>query len=303
MWKLTVCTVLLSVSAGWTTSTLVDRLNQTEVLVVLSSDSAQFKAAAQSAVLALTESGVSTQTYSITDLKPSDIQSLSGTVLAVGGKASKTLVQNLPSTTRLYYCMVPSPDQIGLTMRNNTSGISSDADLGQQIELIKISSNSINRIGAYYRSSSPSSTNRIKAMADSMPSNFELISVDLDQHKSVSNGIKSLIEKDVDLIWTTPDPAVYNSATVKALLMECLKQRIPLFGFSHSLVRAGSTFGIGINPSSQGARIAQMIHRGTIDLHHSPELTLAINKIVADRIQFKFNSAIRNRAEVVFDSD
>ncbi len=144
---------------------------------------------------------------------------------------------------------------------------------------------------------------RVGLMSDSMPSKIKLISVDLDSHPSVSSGIKALLKQDVDLVWTTPDPAVYNSTTVKALLMECLKQRVPVFGFSHSLVRAGSAFGVGIDPKAQGTRIAKMIRLGTIDEHYSPELMVAVNEIVVGRIKFKLSSAIRNRAEVVFDSD
>jgi len=303
MRKLTLCMLILLATAGWVAPQQASAPEPGRVLIVLSSDSSQFKSAALAAKNMLETSDISSTTTSISKLTAAEIRGISGTVIAIGGRASQALAKDLPATTRLYYCMVPSPERLGLTDRSNTAGISSDSDHSQQIELIRSGSGSIRRIGAFYRSGSASSSRRIKAMSDSIPADMELVTIDLDAHNSVSSGIDALLDREIDLVWTTPDPAVYNSAMVKALLMECLQRRVPVFGFSHSLVRAGSVFGVGIEPKTQGSRIARMIITGAINEHHSPELTLAINEIVAERINFKLDASLRKQAGVVFESD
>lgn len=301
--KLTLCFVIVLASVSFAAPQQQSAIELERVLIVLSSDSSQFKTAASAAKKMLERSDITTTTTSISKLSPDEIREISGTVIAIGGTASKALAESLSTSNSLYYCMVPNPELLGLTDRINTAGICSDSDHSEQIELMRAGSNSIRRIGAFYRSSSASSNRRVEAMSASIPSDMELITIDLDAHSSVSVGIKALLDRNVDLVWTTPDPAVYNSAMVKALLMECLQNRLPVFGFSHSLVRAGSAFGVGIEPESQGARIAAMIIAGSINEHHSPELTLAINEIVSDRIKFKFDSDFRKQAGVIFNAD
>jgi ABC-type uncharacterized transport system substrate-binding protein len=56
-------------------------------------------------------------------------------------------------------------------------------------------------------------------------------------------GFLSLRDK-VDLFVAVPDGTLYNSATVKPLIMASLENRVPVVGFSASFVRAGAALGI-----------------------------------------------------------
>ncbi len=63
-----------------------------------------------------------------------------------------------------------------------------------------------------------------------------------------------------DFVVCLPDSTLYNSATVKALILASLESQLPIVGFSQSFVRAGAA--IGIYPDfrdigSQTAEIAQ----------------------------------------------
>ena len=228
---------------------------------------------------------------------------MQGTVVAIGARAAQSALKDLPESTKLYYCMVTSPDLIGLTDRPNTAGISSDANPIEEARLINQASSSFRTIGLFYDSSSASSRSRIKRVQDSLTGSLRLEIVDINAHNSVSDAIKELLARDIDLIWTIPDPAVYKPAMVKSLLIESLKKRIPVYGFSHSIVRAGSTFGIGIEPTTQGARLSTLINSNATDQHLSPRLSVAINTVVASRIDFKFNDRFLDNVEKTFGSD
>ena len=45
-------------------------------------------------------------------------------------------------------------------------------------------------------------------------------------------------------MWCLPDGALYNSTTVKPLILASLDNRLPLIGFSESFAKAGAAIGI-----------------------------------------------------------
>ena len=49
---------------------------------------------------------------------------------------------------------------------------------------------------------------------------------------------------EVDFVWCLPDGSLYNSATIKPLILASLDERLPLIGFSESFARAGAAVGI-----------------------------------------------------------
>src|SRR5579863_6651890 len=48
----------------------------------------------------------------------------------------------------------------------------------------------------------------------------------------------------VDFVWCLPDGALYNSATIKPLILASIENRLPLIGFSESFVWAGAAVGV-----------------------------------------------------------
>jgi putative ABC transport system substrate-binding protein len=52
------------------------------------------------------------------------------------------------------------------------------------------------------------------------------------------------LRNHADLVWCLPDGVLYNSTTVKPLILASLDERLPLIGFSESFVKAGAAIGI-----------------------------------------------------------
>lgn len=274
-----------------------------ETLIVLSSNAKPYVQAAIECETVLHRSGIETRRVLLTDLNDVQIKEARNAVIAVGGRASAKLSHELPETVRLYYCMAPSPGKIGLTNRANSAGVSTETDLKGQVELIGDSSRSIKKVGALYRSNSQASVVSLDAMRDAIPSGWELIAIDLDSAQSEASGIKKLLKSDIDIVWTVPDPSVYNSATIKMLLLESLRKEVPVFGFSQALVRAGATFGIGIDPGEQGQYAAELLIKQETDVHVPASPLIVINLIVAERIRFKIPEALHQRADAIFQAD
>ncbi len=64
-----------------------------------------------------------------------------------------------------------------------------------------------------------------------------------------------------DLVWCPPNPRLYNSATLKPLLVASLTNRLPLIGFSEQFVQAGALFGGTADFSEVGRQTATLARR------------------------------------------
>lgn len=64
------------------------------------------------------------------------------------------------------------------------------------------------------------------------------------------SGIEQLLAElqklkgQVDFVWCVPDGTLYNSATIKPLILASIENRLPLIGFSEGFARAGAAIGI-----------------------------------------------------------
>jgi ABC-type uncharacterized transport system substrate-binding protein len=105
-----------------------------------------------------------------------------------------------------------------------------------------------------------------------------------------------VLKGQVDFVWCLPDGALYNSATVKQLILSSIENRLPLIGFSESFARAGAAVGafpdfrdIGL----QTAEVAQQIVSGqTVHLSEGPrKLKLAVNQSVLRMLGLRYAPA------------
>jgi len=278
-----------------TVLTCASAVHADDVLIVVSSGSPQYTAAAQSCAQRLEQGGYETRTTEIgsfdTDGLDSDV-----TVVAIGAKAAIGVGKLASADISIVYALVPQPEQVGLTMRPNTSGISSDVPAEVQIDLMSEAVPGARTIGMLFSSES---TISLGILDDSRSSESRIVAVDTQDHESPIDAIRTMFAQGIDVVWTVADPKVYDRSNVKSLLIESIKNRVPVFGFSASLVRAGAAIGISINPIRQGRRAADLV-LGNIEnthLHADPDIVL--NDIVAERIDHEFPRPLVSRASVV----
>jgi putative ABC transport system substrate-binding protein len=274
-----------------------------DVLIVVDSDSGPYTQAADQSEQALRSRGHQTRRVMLKDLDLQSLGSRTQPVLSVGSKSAMRAASAMPDSTLLIYCMTSNPSKRGLTTRKNTSGVSTDPDLARQIELIELSGVKVRRIGMMYNSNKENSNALRASFARSLPSNWTLVAIDIESSGSAANSIDALFDGDVDLVWTAADTGVYNASMVKAMLLRSIRDRVPVFGFSHALVRAGAPLGAGFRPSTQGQRAAELLINGTIGVHEPADTQLAINETALSRIDLKLSSDLNRLAEVRFGTE
>ena len=71
----------------------------------------------------------------------------------------------------------------------------------------------------------------------------------------------SSLRGNTDFVIAEPDPVLYNSATIKPLVLASLEQRLPILGFSATFVRAGALVGVYPDFKDLGRQTGELLAR------------------------------------------
>jgi ABC-type uncharacterized transport system substrate-binding protein len=234
-------------------------------------------------------------------IKPSD------SIIAVGTPAARWLHAQLPADNRLVYCMVNNPADAGLLEGHPCWGVTTDVAIGDQIKLIAEALPRAHLVGMLYRSDTKSGNESVKAMSAALPADWRLEAVAVNDAPSIGAAIESLTGKNIDVIWTSADPGLYDAASVRSLLLAGIRKKIPVWGFSTAFVRAGALIGVGVEPRAQGAQAAEILLKlldAPTSLKQGAEsphdFQIALNLIVAQQLSLDIPESLSSRANFVF---
>jgi len=290
--------------------------------VVLSSQARPYQQAQVELSARMTKLDHVTRTLSLTDLAKRPKLPVAGdeVYVAVGTKAAVWLSRALPKNVPLVFCMVSDPNAAGLNNDPRACGIQTSVPLAAQFALVAKALPKARSLGML-RKTPPSANDRLaQEVIRTLPKGWRLQTAAISRHKSVADAIEDLLGRDVDIVWTVPDAAVYNAATVRSLLLGAIRRKKPVFGFSASFVRAGALLGVGIDPRAQGrqaAGIADLVLKaqasGTstcpaaelppAQRFPDPEFQVALNLIVARKLSITLPSSLVKRTAWVFGRD
>jgi len=101
--------------------------------------------------------------------------------------------------------------------------------------------------------------------------------------------------KHSDVLLALPVPAVYNSATLRNILVSTYQAGIPLVGFSSSYVKAGAMCAVFSSPaqfaSQAGMDIRKFIEAGALPPAQYPKFyEVAVNDRVAQSLGININN-------------
>ncbi|HZW10824.1 MAG TPA: ABC transporter substrate binding protein [Phycisphaerales bacterium] len=276
-----------------------------QVLVILGGDSEPYRAAAQACVDALDGEGVEAATIALDELDRAPAADADDLYLAIGLRAAESLTRQLPAEAPLVYCMLSEPEASSLAPRERSTGVTTTVPVADQFELIAEALPGAKRIGVLHRAGSHTSAALLRAARDRLPRGWSIEAVDLDAFQSPADGVRELIAARVDAVWTLPDPAVYDGALVKTLLIEALRSGTPVFAFSGQLVKAGTLAGVGISPAQQGRQAAGLARQFLAKPRATPPpleptYEIAVNLIVAEKLKIDLPQALIARADQVY---
>jgi putative tryptophan/tyrosine transport system substrate-binding protein len=279
------------------------------VLLVLSAEAPPYRSAEAAAQKALRSAGHATETVLLSALEGTPAETYAAradVILAIGTEAAVKMHERVPETLPLVYCMVANPRGAGLTSGKAAFGVSTDVPPKAQADLIASVLPKARAVGMLYKGASEASRAALESARAALPSGWSLVAVAVDEFKSPAAAVDHLMSQKIDVIWTTPDPAVYDAATARTLLLSAVRKRTPVFGFSGAVVRAGALVGVSVEPAPQGQAGAALAGdllggRAPPDVSpRDPEFGIAVNLIVANQIGVEVPADVVRRAAAVF---
>jgi len=279
------------------------------VVVVLSIEAAPYREAEKAINTQLVQSGHSVKTVLLASINTKSAEQLAAIgdgVIAVGTDASVWLHAHLPEKVPLVYCMVADPAAAGLTTGRPISGVRVDVPIKDQIQVISEALPAARTIGLLYRSDNEKSVRGMEAVKAQLLAGWKLEAVAIDQRDSVAAAIEVLMGRGTDVVLTGADPSVYDQPTLRTLLLAALRKKLPVFGFSGAVVRAGAMIGTGVEPRSQGADAGDLMESALRTPSPSPAGTprsarvqVLVNTAVAEQLGVKLPSEFMQRAIAV----
>jgi len=291
---------------------LVGAARADDIVIVLSGDAAPYAQAEGGFKTKFAEENSSIRTILLSEVTDKGIEESLGksprAVVAIGTPAAIYLHKNLPQPIPLIYCMVANPARVGLTEGRPAVGVTIDVPYAPQFSLIAQADPKVRTLGMLYRSSETDAREQVKLVEEALPNGWKLEAVAVEDYGSVAEAIDALTSRHIDVVWTNLESGIYETATVRTLLLDGLRENLPVFGFSPAFVRAGALVGIGVDPVAQGQQAAVLAMRllrnpadESIPRSEAPEqFQIAVNLIVADKLGVQLPSDLIDRATYVF---
>lgn len=224
-------------------------------------------------------------------------------VLAVGLNAALTAKLEIPDLP-VVFCLVLNPESHGLPAGNMT-GVLMKIPHQQQLESIKNVAPRARRIGllvgaAHNVGAITTATQQAKSLG------LHLITSTVSNREQAPQALKTLLPQ-IDLLWLLPDPMVITEDLLSVLLASTFDAKIPLFGFSTTLVQRGALGALVIDPldaGKQAGRLAAALLRApstTVTQLVQPDRThLALNLNTADYLGLRPPPEIIHTASHLF---
>jgi putative ABC transport system substrate-binding protein len=275
-----------------------------DMVAVVSSDAAPYRQAQEALTKRLSTDGHSLRVLSLEQVTTNGIATL-GTpagVIAIGSPAAVWLHEhNL--TMPMLFCLVSHPERCGLLKPPATTGVSTDVPLTDQFALIREALPDAKAVGLLYRKGDPDSMQDLAAVRQALPAPLTLDAIAIDMESTHAAAIDTLLSRNIDVVWTSPDSSIWNEATVRSLLLTALRRKIPVFGYSTPFVRAGALLGVGLDPAMQGTQAGEMVAdllSGKTTAVVAPRFDIALNLMVAQKLEVVLPKNLQDRSKQVF---
>jgi ABC-type uncharacterized transport system substrate-binding protein len=254
--------------------------------------------------------GISRQTVYVLDLKQKDADSVLKTalrmktikvVVTIGSEAAETVVAQGPAAPVIATATMPHLFPADAA-RRPLSIIPVQAPFSALLDNVKRVFPARSRLGMIHNPSLPE-TGAEKLRLAAEGAGFSVRIVKCSGPGQLLIALQSLKDQ-VDLVLCFPDASLYNSATVKPLVLASLRYRLPLIGFSESFARAGAVLGIYSDFADSGAHAADLVQKvlngqPVSRVEHSRKWRVAVNQNICRLLGLSFTQPAGAREDFV----
>ena len=142
------------------------------------------------------------------------------------------------------------------------------------------------RVGILFESPPPEEVEQLRQKASDY--GLGLYEQEVGNNKPLFEALQNVLQHS-DVLLAIPAPAIYNSSTLRNILVSTYQTRIPLVGFSSAYVKAGATCAVYSTPmqfaSQAGAATRKYIETNALPAAQYPKYyEVAVNERVAQSL-------------------
>lgn len=167
-----------------------------------------------------------------------------------------------------------------------------DQPASRQIELILNALPSARSVGILHSAQFPEITDIARAAKERK---LALHEQQLESLESLHRNLQSLLQNS-DVLLAVPDMQVYNSSTIRNILLETYREQIPLIGFSPAYVRAGALSAVFSTPEQIAIQAVDVLQEYIATDRLAPaqypkDFTVMVNSQVGNSLGIQVKSA------------
>ena len=290
------------------------------IAIVTSRDIAPYRAARHGFVEILEQAGVSFQLHDYSTeterrSRKTVVQALRAKrpdlILTIGSAATRavgTEIHDIPIIFSLVLeDLTTAQEGESAKLGRNVTGASMYIPLKMQFEKLREAIPTARRFGVLFNPEETGTTvEQAGAVAAGM--DLELVKVPVRSQAEVLDKLREL-EGKVDLLWSVADSTVFTSQSVRFILLNTLRYRIPFIGLSPSYVRAGALLSLSCDYEDvgrQAGEAALQVLQGSapesVPITVPRTVSIYLNMNTAKQLEVDISARVRETAELVSGS-
>lgn len=188
----------------------------------------------------------------------------------------------------------------GRPLPHPLSALFLDQPLPRQVALIRAALPSLSRVGVLYTPDGDFAQQPLQQELARQGASLHSQTVQPDD--SLAARLEELLARS-DILLAVPDSRIYNSSTIRNILLGSYRRGIPVIGLSAAYVNAGALCAVYSTPEQQAAQSAGMVseflQRGSLPSPRFPQLyQIALNAEVARSLRLDIRSVEALRIEI-----
>lgn len=165
-------------------------------------------------------------------------------IIGIGYAGMKNADKRYPETTKLFISTDPNKYRLDAGKNKNNAVLYMTQSYCRQIQFIKLLNSDWKTISILSSQKKPIDSTPIQQCAEKH--GIKIYTVTTTIEDNLTNKIKNALSHS-DVILALPDSNIYNSKTVKNILLTSYRQRKPVIAFSKNFVNAGALAAIHSN--------------------------------------------------------
>lgn len=215
----------------------------------------------------------------------------------------------LKTTKPVIFAMVYDPVEKGVVASlgpsgKNITGVSLDVSVEYQAKMIKDILPSAKRVGVFYSGKTAALVEKARTVFPEQGLNLKATSV---QSFSQIPPLVSALKGSVDIFWCLPDTGIYTPEAIGYILKNFTDNKVPVFGFSANVTKAGALFSyaydfddIGRQAGEIAVQVLSGTDIGTIPIASPRRMKYTFNNKIKDLLGISINSDTWSQAADIY---